>query len=370
MNHTTALHALHIALGAKMGAFAGYDMPLYYGEGVIKEHEWVRTQCGLFDVSHMGQLLSEGPQTAKFWETLTPSAFQSKAHGRAQYTVLTNETGGIIDDLIITRLTDDTFFTVINAGCKDKDIAWITSQLSDGLRLTVLDQQALIALQGPKAQSVLEQTLKLTLCDMPYMHMIEAHSPCGTPLFISRLGYTGEDGFEISVPNEKAEMLARLFLDHPSVKPIGLAARDSLRLEMGYPLYGHDIDSETSPIEADLAWVMSSSNTGFIGAKGVLGQKNTGPAKKRIGLKLCDKGIAREGAEIRDGSDRIVGALTSGGFSPTLKESIGMGYIETALANIGTSVFVHVRGRNIPAILCALPFVPARTKSMKKKAAA
>ncbi|MCC6598965.1 MAG: glycine cleavage system aminomethyltransferase GcvT [Alphaproteobacteria bacterium] len=369
MTQKTALHDLHIDLGAKMGEFAGYDMPLYYPLGVIGEHEWVRNACGLFDVSHMGQIVLEGAGAAQFWERLTPSGFQQKAPGRAQYTVLMNEQGGIIDDLIITRTAPDGFFTVINAGCKEKDIAWIQSQLTPDLKLTRLDDRALLALQGVKAESVMAQTLNLDLSALPYMHMTETKAVIDgkdVDLFISRLGYTGEDGFEISVPNAHAVALAKALLAHEAVKPIGLAARDSLRLEMGYPLYGHDIHAQTSPVEADIGWIMSKNNTGFIGADIVLPQKEKGVARKRIGVRLLEKGVAREGAEIRNNRDEIVGALTSGGFSPSLKESIGQGYIQTDLAVPGQKIFVNVRGRNIMAEVAGLPFAPAKTKSMKK----
>lgn len=369
----TALHELHVELGAKMGEFAGYDMPLYYGLGVIGEHEWVRSSCGLFDVSHMGQVILEGPGAAEFWERLTPSGFRDKAMGRAQYTVLMNEKGGIIDDLIITRTGDEKFFAVINAGCKEKDIAWIESQLVPGLKLTRLDDRALLALQGPKAESVIAETMKVDLSSLPYMHMIETKAVIAAQeveIFISRLGYTGEDGFEISVPNAQAAAAAKTLLAHGAVKPIGLAARDSLRLEMGYALYGHDIGVDISPIEADLGWVMSKANTGFIGSEIVLPQKEKGTARKRVGVKLLDKGVAREGAEIRNEADEIVGALTSGGFSPTLKESVGQGYIRSDLAVPGQKIFVNVRGRNIQAVVASLPLIPAKTKSMKKKEAA
>ena len=368
MSQKTALHASHIALGAKMGEFAGYDMPLYYGEGIMKEHEWVRSSAGLFDVSHMGQVIIEGEGAAAFWERLTPSAFQSKKHGRAQYTVLTNENGGIIDDLIITRVSDDKFFAVINAGCKDKDIAWMKENLPEDLEFEYLKDRALIALQGPEAARALEDTLQCDVSELPYMHYMQTKSPCGKDIYISRVGYTGEDGFELSLPNEIVPRAWEGFLRHEAVKPIGLAARDSLRLEMGYCLYGHDIDEKTSPIEADLNWIMGKGdNTGFIGADRVLKDREEGTARKRVGVKLIDKGVAREGAEIRNKNDEKIGTLTSGGFSPSLQESIGQGYVESAYAQPGTKIFVNVRGRNIAAETASMPFIKARTKSMKNR---
>lgn len=360
---TTPLHATHVAFSAKMGEFAGYDMPLYYADGVLKEHEQVRASAGIFDVSHMGQIILEGAGVIEFLEKLTPSSFAATKPFTAKYTVLTNEEGGIVDDLIITKLSDTKFFTVINAGCKEKDIEWIKKHLPAGVTLTRLDDRALIALQGPKAEAVLKSTLGIDASGMGYMKFMETQHG-GKELFVSRLGYTGEDGFELSVPEGYADYIWRKLADDPAVKPIGLAARDSLRLEMGYCLYGHDIDATTTPLEADLSWVMSKTNTSFIGAQKALAV----PKRKRIGVKLMDKGVAREGAEIRNAQDQKIGILTSGSFSPTLKESIGQGYVDASAATIGADVFVNVRGRNIPAKLAAMPFTPPKTKAVKKAA--
>jgi aminomethyltransferase len=370
MFRKTALHEAHKNLGAKMGEFAGYDMPLYYGEGVIREHEWVRGSAGLFDVSHMGQITIEGEGVAAFLESITPSGFAAKKDGRAQYTVLTNEKGGIIDDLIITKISENKFFAVINAGCKDKDLAWIRGKLPAHLKLDYLEDNALIALQGPAAERVMRDVFKVDLADMPYMSMLETKAPWGCQLLISRLGYTGEDGFEISLPNNHAAQAWGKLLTNREVKPVGLAARDSLRLEMGYALYGHDIDQDTSPVEADLTWVISRQTRDYLGYARISGELAEGPARKRVGFKLLEKGIAREGAEIRDSLDKKIGVLTSGGFSPSLKESIGQGYIESSFSEAGQKVFVNVRGRNIAAEVTKMPFIPARTKSMKKKEAA
>ena len=360
----TALHTAHKNLNAKMGEFAGYDMPLYYEAGVMAEHEWVRTQAGLFDVSHMGQIILEGPGAAQFWERITPSAFTKTRHGRAKYTVLTNKNGGIIDDLIITRLTDEKFYAVLNAGCKDNDIKWIKSHLPPSLSFEYLEEQALMALQGPAAQAIMFEEFGLDLDDMEYMtgQHVDLH---GTKAFISRLGYTGEDGFELSVPAHKAAGIWNGILSHDQVKPIGLAARDSLRLEMGYCLYGHDIDETTTPVEADLQWIIGKENRDFIGAAIVRGQMETGPTRKRIGVKLLDKGVAREGTVLRDESGNEVGKLTSGGFSPTLKISVGQGYVDAAYSAAGTKIIADVRGRAIPAQVCRMPFVTAKTKIAK-----
>ncbi|PCK00622.1 MAG: glycine cleavage system protein T [Zetaproteobacteria bacterium] len=364
MSRSTALHAAHVSLSAKMGAFAGYDMPLYYGLGVKKEHEWVRENAGLFDVSHMGQIILEGEGVAEFLERITPSAFKAKKNGRAQYSVLTNEQGGIVDDLIITRLEENKFFIVLNAGCKEKDMDWIKSHMPDSIKMISLADRALIALQGQKAESVLKEVLGVDASDMPYMFIMPDVDIDGVDAYICRLGYTGEDGFELSVPNDKAEAIWNKLLEHDAVEPIGLAARDSLRLEMGYCLYGHDIDDKTTPLEADLGWVMGKSNEGFIGADVILPQKS-GTSRKRVGIRLTGKGIAREDAEIRNEQDEVIGVLSSGGFSPTLNVAIGQGYVPIDYAQVGTRVFINVRGRNIEAEIANMPFMPAKTKSMK-----
>ncbi len=353
MSRSTALHSAHLALGAKMGAFAGYDMPLYYGLGVKKEHLWVRENVGLFDVSHMGQISLKGKGAQDLLEKLTPSSLGKLGINRIKYSVLTNENGGIIDDLMITKTAEDEFHLVINAGCKDSDIAWIKQNLTPEIEFTHYDDWALIALQGSGAQDVVREVLGIDLSDLPYMSLWYKDYT----MFISRLGYTGEDGFEISVPNDGAQDVWNKLIAHKTVEPIGLAARDSLRLEMGYCLYGHDIDANTTPLEADLAWVMGKHNNDYIGAKNVLK-----PTKKRVGIKLTGKGVAREGAEIRNDKDEKIGELSSGGFSPSLNISIGQGYIPIEYAVAGTRIFVNVRGRNIEAQVAKMPFMPARTK--------
>jgi aminomethyltransferase len=355
MTRRTALHASHTALGAKMGEFAGYDMPLYYKEGVLSEHEWVRSRAGLFDVSHMGQIILHGPEEdiIKFWEQVTPSSFAKLGDGAAKYTVLTSPKGGMIDDLIVTRIWHNKFFAVLNAGRKTVDIEWLRKHLPESVTLEYSDMESLLAVQGQDSEKVMRETFGLDLSDMNYMsgkHFDLGHAAA----LVSRLGYTGEDGFEISVSPNEAPRIWRRLIEHPDIMPVGLAARDSLRLEMGYPLYGHDIDETTSPAEANLSWILRDKS-------------GPRPARLRVGVKLLDKGIAREGAEIRNEVGEKIGTLTSGGFSPTLKESIGMGYIEASMSAVGTNIFVHVRGRDIPAVVAAMPFVPARTK-MKKAA--
>ncbi len=370
MIQKTPLHNAHQTLNAKMGEFAGYDMPLYYALGVMKEHEWTRSHAGLFDVSHMGQIIIEGAGAAQFWEKLTPSAFQPKKPGKAQYSVLTNKEGGIIDDLIITRLNEERFFTVVNAGRKTIDIAWIKENLPEGLRFEYLEDRALIALQGPSAQRVMIEALNIDLSDLAYMNLTEAKAPCGADLFISRLGYTGEDGFEISIPADRASDIWEALVKHKEVEPVGLAARDSLRLEMGYPLYGHDIDESTSPVEADIAWIVSKKTEGYFGFERIKNERENGAYRTRVGVVLTGKGVAREGSELRNSADEKIGELTSGGFSPTLKKSIGQGYVQSQFAQEGTEIFVHVRGRNIAAEIQRMPFVAPKTKAIVKKQAA
>jgi aminomethyltransferase len=296
MLRKTALHDQHISMGAKMGEFADYDMPLYYKAGVMKEHEWTREHAGIFDVSHMGQVSVKGPGALEYVQKITPSAFENLSANRTKYTVLLNERGGIIDDLMVTNAGDGSFHFVLNAGCKDKDMAWMKSHLSSGLEFTHYSDWSLLALQGPKAETVVKEALGYDLSDVPYMGLWARDD---YKMFICRLGYTGEDGFEISVPDADAPDLWCKLLSHAEVQPVGLAARDSLRLEMGYPLYGHDIDDTTSPVEADIAWIIGKNNKSFIGAERVLEELQHKPDRKRVGIKLLDKGVAREGAEIR-----------------------------------------------------------------------
>lgn len=395
---TTALNATHRQQGAKMVEFAGYDMPVQYADGMLKEHEWTRSgNVGIFDVSHMGQFIAEGADVVKFLSHITPTDFSLSTPNLAKYTVLTNPEGGIIDDLIITKLTDTKFFIVLNAGCKEKDAVWIRKNLPAGIKFEELSDRALIAVQGAKAEEVLNRFLvDGNLSTLPYMNIgkftvspsdemqdNKVSAELGEPfrkgardtgasvsdykeeVFISRTGYTGEDGFEVSIKNSAAPQFWLDLSAQAEVKPIGLGARDSLRLEMGYPLYGHDLDDTTSPIEAALGWVVSKSNTSFIGSDRVLKEKAEGAKRKRIGVKLLDRGIAREGTEIRKDGKKI-GVLSSGGFSPNLKVSIGQGYFDPAVAKVGDQVSAVVRDREIPAVLTSPVFVEAKTKSAKK----
>ncbi len=356
----TALHTYHAAHAKSMGEFAGYEMPFYYEAGVLSEHNAVRNTLGLFDVSHMGQIQLSGAGCAAFFEKITPSAFSKVKHGVAKYTVLTNPQGGLVDDLIVTRLADDVFFAVINAGCKDKDIAWIKENLPADVKLEIFDDRALIAVQGPKAEAALSNCIGEDLSALGYMRMAKYGD-----LWVSRLGYTGEDGFEVSVPADKALALWQNLIDEQGALPCGLAARDSLRLEMGYPLYGHDIDATTSPIEADLSWVVRKKDADYIGGDIISAHRENGVARKRVGVNLIDKGIAREGVKILNADGDEVGALTSGGHSPSLNKAIAMGYILSDYSAADTEIFLDVRGRKLKAIIAPLPFVSAKTKSNK-----
>jgi len=363
----TILNSTHIEQGAKMVEFAGYGMPIQYPQGMLKEHEWVRNGgVGIFDVSHMGQFMLEGDSATTFLSTITPTDFSLSNQNQAKYTVLTNKRGGIIDDLIITKISPTKFFIVLNAGCKQKDSSWIANNLTADLKFYELNNRSLIAIQGQKCCTVLQKLLSTNnIADLQYMHMQFANLQNGNQVIVSRTGYTGEDGFEVSISNEDAVDFWKQLSTNDDVLPIGLGARDSLRLEMGYPLYGHDLNEDTSPVEANISWVISKNHNDFFGSNIVLAQKASGTSKKRMGIKLLDRGIAREGCIVKK-HNQIIGTLTSGGFSPAIKASIGQGYFDTSIAKIGDEVAVVVRDREIPALITSLSFVDAKTKSVKK----
>lgn len=366
----TILNQIHREQGGKMIEFAGYDMPIQYSLGMLKEHEWVRAgNVGIFDVSHMGQFIMEGDGADKILSRLTPTDFSNIEIGLAKYTVLMNPEGGIIDDLIITKMAEDKFFVVLNAACKEKDSGWILANLSElpNLKFSELANRALIAVQGVKAEEVLSKIFvqDADLANLAYMHLKQTKLKTGEEVFISRTGYTGEDGFEISIKNDAAVDLWKELSSATEVKQIGLGARDSLRLEAGYPLYGNDLDDSTSPIEATIGWVVSRTNQNFIGSERVLQEKADGVKRKRMGVKLLDRGVIREGCEIKKDGKKI-GVLTSGGFSPTLKCAIGQGYFDPQNVKAGDEVVAIVRGNEIKAAIHPLTFVAARTKSFKK----
>lgn len=369
----TPLYGLHVALGARMVPFAGYEMPVQYSDGIIAEHMHTRTAAGLFDVSHMGQayLVGKDHETlAGVLEALTPAEIVELAPGQQRYTQLLNQAGGIIDDLMVTRLADSKeprLMLVVNAARKAVDFPHIEAHLPAGVRLVRLEEQALLALQGPLAVSVLERSVP-AVSRMPFMSTIEAQFD-GVVCGISRSGYTGEDGFELSVPAEHAEKISRKLLESPEVKPIGLGARDTLRLEAGLCLYGHDIDETTSPVEAGLTWSIGKRRRaagGFPGDERVRGELANGPSRKRVGILPDGRAPAREGTQILSQNDQAVGTITSGGFSPTLKRPIGMGYVETAQAQTGNAVALVVRDKKLAAAIAPMPFVPHRYYREKK----
>ena len=367
----TVLHAAHLALGARMVGFGGYDMPVQYPEGILREHAWTREHAGLFDVSHMGPAVlalarrggdpeADHAAVSSLIEPLISGDIRGLAPGQLRYTLLLNEDGGILDDLIAGRPAEPErqgeLFMVVNAGTKEADFARIAAASEGKAELCRLDDGGLIALQGPEAAAVLPQASALGFMRFVRMELD------GTPVVISRSGYTGEDGFEILAPAAAAETLWNRLLADDRVRPAGLGARDSLRLEAGLPLYGHDLDETTSAVEAGLAFALSRRRRAardFPGAERILRELEDGPARLRLGL-LVEGAPAREGAEVLDGGGEPLGRVTSGGFSPTLKRPIAMAYLDSARAQPGDAVQVVVRGRPQAAIVTDLPFVPHR----------
>ncbi|MDX9664876.1 glycine cleavage system aminomethyltransferase GcvT [Pseudomonas sp. P5_152] len=362
----TPLHALHIELGARMVPFAGYDMPVQYPLGVMKEHLHCREQAGLFDVSHMGQIRLTGANAAKALETLVPVDIIDLPVGMQRYAMFTNEQGGILDDLMVANLGNDELFLVVNAACKDQDLAHLRQHLGDQCQIEPLfEERALLALQGPAAVTVLAR-LAPQVAQMTFMQFTRV-SLLGVECFVSRSGYTGEDGFEISVPAANAQTLARALLAEPEVAAIGLGARDSLRLEAGLCLYGHDMNSATTPIEASLLWAISKPRRadgaragGFPGAETIFAQQQNGVSRKRVGLLPQERTPVREGAEIVNAAGEIIGGVCSGGFGPSLGGPLAMGYLDSAYLALDTQVWAIVRGKQVPLLVSKMPFVPQR----------
>ena len=352
------LDSLHRELGGRMVPFAGYAMPVQF-EGIMAEHGWTRESAGLFDVSHMGQLEIGGQRPAAALEKLMPGDFLALRENRMRYSLLLDDNGGIVDDLMATNRGDH-FYVVVNGATKHGDIAYMMAHLPPAVSLVHRTDLALLALQGPKAVDALSR-LAGEVSTLVFMRA-GAFRIEGIDVWVSRSGYTGEDGFEISVAADHAETIARALLAQPEVKPIGLGARDSLRLEAGLPLYGHDLSTASTPIEADLAFAISKRRKmegGFPGAERVLGQLLNGAPAKRIGLRVEGKLPAREGAEIFAG-DTKVGVITSGGFAPTVGAPVAMGYVSAGHAADGTALEIDVRGRRIAAVAAPMPFVPHR----------
>ena len=364
----TPLYDLHVALGARMVPFAGYEMPVHYPTGILTEHQWTRTEAGLFDVSHMGQCFLVGADhetTARALEALIPADIVNLKPGQQRYSQFLNEDGGILDDIMVTRSAlpeeDGTLMVIVNAGCKDQDFAHLQKHLPAQIKLLLAPHRALLALQGPKASAVLSRFAS-EVATMPFMTGLSTRID-GVPVHISRSGYSGEDGFEISIHEDKVRWLADRLLKESEVKPVGLGARDSLRLEAGLCLYGHELDLTTSPIEAQIQWSIQKRRReegGFPGYERFKRELADGPKRKRVGLKPEGRAPAREGTEIHDEHGTKIGMVTSGGFGPTLNGPCAMGYIDTAHAQIGARVSLIVRGTALPAEIIALPFVPNR----------
>ncbi len=360
----TSLHALHLELGARMVPFAGYEMPVQYPLGVLKEHQHTRAQAGLFDVSHMGQVLLEGDAAAEALETLVPVDIIDLPSGMQRYALLTDDNGGILDDLMVANL-GDCLYLVVNAACKEADLAHLEKHLGDRCQVLPQFDRALLALQGPAAAAVLSR-LAPEVAEMTFMQ-VRRVKLLGQPCIVSRSGYTGEDGYEISVPSATAETLARRLLAEPEVEAIGLGARDSLRLEAGLCLYGHDMDAGTTPVMANLGWALSKVRRegngragGFPGAERIFAEQRDGVSRKRVGLLVQERVPVREGAELVDANGASIGRVTSGGFGPTLGAPVAMGYVDSAFAALDTELFAVVRGKQVPVKVAKTPFVPQR----------
>lgn len=370
----TSLYGLHLSLGAKMVEFAGYEMPVQYPDGVLKEHLHTRAKAGLFDVSHMGQAFltttrkplgtdEAHADVADAIEALLPGEIRKLKKGAMRYSVLLNDKGGIMDDLMVTRPPADdkqgVLFLVVNAACKGADFAHIEKKLGDRARLDIAADRSLLALQGPAASKVLKKIVPGAETQI-FMTM-KPYEWNGVDLIVSRCGYTGEDGFEISVPDAHAERFAKTLLEDPDVRPIGLGARDSLRLEAGLCLYGHDIDATTSPVEGNIAFALGKrrrEEANFPGAARILKELADGPQRLRVGLKPEGRAPAREGTEIVDANGAKIGIVTSGGFGPTVNGPVAMGYVDLAHSKTGSAVQLLVRGKPLPASVVDMPIVP------------
>ena len=360
----TPLHALHVELGAKMVPFAGNEMPVQYPTGILKEHLHTRTGAGLFDVSHMGQAFLGGDDPARALERVTPADVAGLKEGMQRYGLLLNDRGTIKDDFMFSRLAGERdLYVVVNAGMKEGDFDYIAEKLNGVATLTVRPDRALLALQGPKAASVLERHAP-GIDQLTFMKVVRT-TVAGAPAIVSRSGYTGEDGFEISIEGADADRVARALLAEPEVPPIGLGARDSLRLEAGLCLYGHDIDETTDPVEADLVWSIGKRRKmekDFPAAEKIMDRMFNGAARKRVGIRPDGRAPAREGTDIADKQGRVIGRITSGGFGPSVNAPVAMGYVETAFTADGTEIDLIVRGKPLPARVAPMPFVPHRYK--------
>ncbi len=358
------LAALHQRLGARMAPFAGWILPIQYPDGTLAEHRHCRADAALFDVSHMGQVTLAGPDAALALQRLVVGDIAGLRPGRQRYTLFTNEAGGILDDLIVTRRGADRLHLVVNAGRTDDDLLHLRTHLPESVTLTHHPERALLALQGPRAAAALTR-LAPEVAALRFMDAADI-TLAGTPMLIARSGYTGEDGFELSLPREAAERIATLLLDQPEVSPAGLAARDLLRLEAGLPLYGHDLDELTTPVEAGLTWTIGKQRRiawDFPGAAAIRDQLDNGPPRHRVGLRLAGRAPARAGASLVAADGTAAGSVTSGNFSPVLDAPIAMAYLRRDLTSDGSEVFALLRGAQVPARVVPLPFLPPRTRS-------
>ena len=359
---TTPLHALHTELGARMVPFGGYDMPVQYPKGILAEHRHTRVAAGLFDVSHMGQVLLKGDAADAALESLVPVDIVDLGLFKQRYALFTNEAGGILDDLMVTRREHD-LFLVVNAACKHQDIAHLQQHIGSRCTVESLPEQALLALQGPQAVTALA---RLNPGVQRLVFMTGGHFALdGIDCFVTRSGYTGEDGFEISLPGNQAERLARALLAQPEVQPIGLGARDTLRLEAGLCLYGHDIDTTTTPVEGALTWAIQKVRRaggaragGYPGASVIDTQLAQGASRKRVGLIGSERVPVREGAQLVDANGAVIGQVTSGSLGPSVNQPVALAYVGTAHAALGTAVFALVRDKKVPLTIAPLPFVP------------
>ncbi|WP_456386582.1 glycine cleavage system aminomethyltransferase GcvT [Profundibacter sp.] len=369
----TGLYDLHVELGAKMVPFAGYEMPVQYPMGVMKEHVHTRTQAGLFDVSHMGQVILRPKSgvladAALALEALVPVSLLALKEGRQRYGMFTNEAGGIMDDLMVANRGDH-LFVVVNAACKDADIAHMRAHLADSCEIEVIGDRALLALQGPLAEAALAAIAPM-VADMKFMDVAVVASGYGD-LWVSRSGYTGEDGYEVSVANDQAVAFAKALLATDGVAPIGLGARDSLRLEAGLCLYGNDIDETTSPVEGAIEWAIQKVRRtggeragGFAGADRILNELENGTARRRVGILPDGRAPMRSGVELfaSEDADTPMGVVTSGAFGPTIERPMSMGYVGAKFASTGTTIYAEVRGRRLPATVADMPFRPSTYK--------
>ena len=367
----TPLYELHSELGAKLTEFAGYEMPVQYSLGILGEHQHTRTKAGLFDVSHMGQIILRGSsyqETALAFERAIPMDVLGLKVGRQRYGFLTTDGGGILDDLMFSNRKDH-IFVVLNAACKDSDIVHLKTLLEPEISIEVIENRALIALQGPASETVLSE-FNSQISAMKFMD-VETLSIAGAECWISRSGYTGEDGFEISIPSSAAEAITRSILSKQEVEFVGLGARDSLRLEAGLCLYGHDIDEETTPVEASLTWAIQKARRtngerakGFLGDEIITQQLDMGTYRKRVGFLPQTRAPMREGVEIyeTESSKEVIGKITSGGYGPTVGHPVAMGYINSEYVDSNDNLFGELRGKRVPVKIAKLPFVPLNFK--------